>query len=234
LLPNNSNQGVKVKKICVFDVNETLLDLAALDPDFEKIFGDAAARKEWFSQFIQSAFVTIITDSYQPFDAIGAAAFDMVAERRGVRVRSGDKAALFGKIAQLPAHPEVAAALAKLKQHGFQTATLTNSTREVAEKQLKNAGIDTYFDKILSAETVQKLKPAREPYEMAAKEFGARTNDLCLVAAHAWDIAGALHAGCTAAFVARPGMVLDPLAPKPQVVGKTLAEIVDGIILLTQ
>ena len=31
-------------RVCVFDVNETLLDLGALDPRFEEAFGDAAAR----------------------------------------------------------------------------------------------------------------------------------------------------------------------------------------------
>ena len=37
-------------RVCVFDVNETLLDLGALDPPFERAFGDAAARREWFLQ----------------------------------------------------------------------------------------------------------------------------------------------------------------------------------------
>lgn len=31
-------------RICVFDVNETLLDLRALDPQFERVFGDASVR----------------------------------------------------------------------------------------------------------------------------------------------------------------------------------------------
>jgi 2-haloacid dehalogenase len=54
--------------------------------------------------------------------------------------------------------------------------------------------------------------------------------DVLLVAAHSWDVAGAMRAGCSAAFVARPGMVLDPLAPRPQVVGHDLAAVVDAII----
>jgi hypothetical protein len=37
-------------KICVFDVNETLLDLRAMDEDFAKVFGDIRSRQEWFSQ----------------------------------------------------------------------------------------------------------------------------------------------------------------------------------------
>lgn len=219
-----------MKKVCIFDVNETLLDLAVLDADFERIFGDAAVRKEWFAQFIQSAFVTIITDAYQPFGLIGSAAFDMTAEKHGVTVSDEAKAALMSKIAQLPPHPEVVAALEKLKKHGFQTATLTNSTQEIAEKQLKNAGIDQYFDKILSADTVKRLKPAKEAYEMAAKEFGVDISNMRLIAAHAWDITGALSAGCSAAFVARPGMAFDPLSPKPGVIGITLMEVVDKII----
>ena len=32
-------------RVCVFDVDETLLDLGALDPHFERLFGDASARQ---------------------------------------------------------------------------------------------------------------------------------------------------------------------------------------------
>lgn len=39
-------------KVCVFDVNETLLNLGALDPQFERAFGDAATRQAWFGQFL--------------------------------------------------------------------------------------------------------------------------------------------------------------------------------------
>jgi len=35
---------------------------------------------------------------------------------------------------------------------------------------------------------------------MVAERLGVGTGELRLVAAHAWDIAGALHAGCAAAF----------------------------------
>jgi 2-haloacid dehalogenase len=51
-----------------------------------------------------------------------------------------------------------------------------------------------------------------------------------LVAAHSWDIAGALSAGCQAAFVARPGMVLSPLSDRPAITGPDLAAVVNQII----
>ena len=219
-----------MKKICIFDVNETLLDLGLLDPEFEKLFGSAAVRKEWFGQFIQSAFVTVITDQYQPFGVIGSAAFDMIAERHGLSISEEDKKALLGKLVQLSPYPEVVEQLARLKEQGFKTAALTNSTFEVATIQLQNAKIDQYFDKIISAESVRRLKPAKETYIMAAQEYGVDIKELRLIAAHAWDIAGAKSAGCAAAFISRPGMVLDPLAVKPEIVGATLTEVVDQIL----
>lgn len=219
-----------MKKVCVFDVNETLLDLGALDPEFEKIFGDAVVRREWFGQFIQSAFVSVITKTYKPFGSIGAAALDMVADRHGVAVSDDHKKALLGKIVQLPPHPEVAESLARLKQHGYTLVALTNSTAEVAQKQLEHAGIAHFFDKVLSADAIKTLKPAKEVYEMAAQACGTGVEDMRLIAAHAWDIAGALRAGCSAAFIARPGMVLDPLYEQPEIIGKNLSEVVDRII----
>ncbi len=50
------------------------------------------------------------------------------------------------------------------------------------------------------------------------------------MAAHSWDVAGALAAGARAAFVARPGMVLSPLGPQPDIVGDDVAAVTDQII----
>jgi len=66
-------------RICVFDVNETLLDLRALDAQFVRVFGDAGVRQAWFTQMLQNAFVATITGPYRDFGQLGAAALDMVA-----------------------------------------------------------------------------------------------------------------------------------------------------------
>src|ERR1051326_9502449 len=36
-------------RIIVFDVNETLLDIAALEPHFTRAFGDRTVLRDWFS-----------------------------------------------------------------------------------------------------------------------------------------------------------------------------------------
>ena len=217
-------------RVCVFDVNETLLDIGSLDPLFERAFGNAGVRRSWFLQVLQSAFVATITDTYSEFGAIGAAALEMTAEREGVRLSEEDRRAILGGMRELPPHPEVPAALDLLRDAGLRLAALTNNTAEVAEAQLENAGLSDRFEKILSADAVRRLKPAPEPYRAAAEALGVGTAGVRLVAAHAWDVAGAMRAGCAAAFVARPGMVLDPLAEPPDVVGADLSEVAASII----
>lgn len=219
-----------MSQIYVFDVNETLLDLRALDPLFAETFGDASTRREWFSQMLQLAFVSTITGEYRDFGALGAAALDMLASGRGVSLQGERRTALLGGLRQLPPHAEVPASLSRLNEAGLRLVSLTNSTLAVSQAQLAHAGLNSSFERQFSADTVRRLKPALEPYQMVAQGLGVPLADLCLVAAHTWDIAGALKAGCSAAFLARPGMVLDPFATPPSFVGTNLSEIADQVL----
>jgi 2-haloacid dehalogenase len=223
-----------MRRVQVFDVNETLLDLAAMDPHFERVFGDAGVRRAWFNQMIQSALVATVTGAYSQFGAIGMAALEMTAQQAGAELADADREAILGQIRTLPAHPEVPGALERLRGAGLRLAALTNSTEQVARAQLEHAGLIDAFELVLSADTVRRLKPAPEPYRMAAERAGVAIGEVRLIAAHAWDVAGAVRAGCAAAFVARPGKVLDPLVERPDVVGADLAEVADRILAVDQ
>ncbi len=211
--------------ILIFDVNETLLDLGALDPHFERVFGDAGVRTEWFETMIQSALLGIVTDTYHDFGAVAKGALESTAARKNLTLTDADKSAILGQIRKLPPHPDVAEGLSLLQNAGVRLATLTNSTLNVALAQLGYAGLTGYFERIFSADTVKRLKPAAEPYQHVAAELGVPTSRLRLIAAHAWDVAGAKRAGYKTAFVARPGKVLGPLALQPDMVGNDVLEV---------
>jgi 2-haloacid dehalogenase len=217
-------------RVIAFDVNETLLDLRALDPVFEELFGDASLRAQWFAQMLQVAFVGAITDRYVDFAASQRAALDMVAQRRGRSLPAGAADRVAATMRALPAHPDVADALTRLRAGGHQLAALSNSPADVERAQLEHAGLTDCFDAILSADEVRALKPRREPYELTARTFEVPIGEVTLVAAHAWDVSGALAAGCRAAFVARPGMARNPIDPEPDITGPDLGAIADQIL----
>ena len=217
-------------RVIAFDVNETLLDLRALDPHFVRAFGDAAVRPLWFAQMLQLAFIGTITGEYIDFTTAQRRALRMLAARRGVTLADADAAAIADQMTRLPPHDDVVPALERLGRTGATIVALTNSPGSVADAQLRNGGIRDRFAHAFSADLVRRLKPAAEPYRMVAEKTGVTPGEVMLVAAHGWDISGALAAGVRAAFVARPGAVLDPEGAQPEIVGAGLAAVVDRIV----
>jgi 2-haloacid dehalogenase len=219
-----------VVPVIAFDVNETLLDLRALDERFREVFGEPALRPQWFAQMLQLSFVGGLTGEYVDFTTAQYAALRMLAERTGTSMSDAQAAAIVDGMMALPPHPEVPAALGALRGSGLSMAALTNSVQAVAEAQLQYAGLRALFDVVMSADSVRRLKPAPEPYHAVAERFGVDISGVRLVAAHAWDVSGALAAGCRAALVRRPGVVASPIGAQPDIVGPSLTEVVEQIL----
>ena len=214
----------------VFDVNETLLDLRALDPHFLRIFGDAGVRQQWFGLVLRNALSLTLTGRYQDFVAVGGASLHMVADQHGVGLADDDLAAVAGSMTSLPPHSDVGPNLERLASAGFRIAALTNSPQDAAVSQLTSAGIAGHFDRIMSVAPIGKFKPAPEVYRMAAAELGVELAAMTMVAAHDWDIAGAMAVGCRGAYIMRPGMVRNPLFPPPDIAAPTFDRVTDLLI----
>jgi 2-haloacid dehalogenase len=220
-------------KVLVFDVNETLLDLAALRDPFTRAFGGAAPLGEWFARLLHGSLVATVTDSFEDFAYIGRRALDAVAARRGVELQAAERDAILATMLELPAHPEVPDALSRLRSAGFVLATLTNSSAETANAQLEHARILEFFDHALSVESVRRYKPAPEPYHMAAERLGVAPSEMRMVAAHDWDVWGAMRAGCAAAYVRRIDVPF-VLGRAPELIGSDLSAVADAIIEVDQ
>ena len=217
-------------RVIVFDVNETLLDLAPMSAHFERHFGDGEVTKKWFGQLLQNALVASLTETYRDFVDLAGDALGMIAEVQGVSLSSAEKDEILKTMRELPPHDDVPRSLERLRDEGFRLATLTNSPYRSLTDQLTRAGLIDLFEQTLSVDEVRLFKPHRAVYEMAAEKLGVTTADIRMVAAHNWDTTGAIRAGCKAAFVARPGHVLGDADERPDIVAHTMDEVVEKII----
>lgn len=214
----------------VFDVNETLLDSNALDPAFQRHFGRGNFRKEWFNQLLKLAFVSTVVGSYSDFGIIGHVALEVLEKRSKKPCTEEQRKNILSIMRKLPAHADVPEGLEILKKQGFRLVALTNSTESTAEAQLTHAGIWNFFEFVFSADRVKRLKPAPEPYQMVATSLTLAPDSILMVAAHSWDITGAIRAGLHGAFIARPGQILDSLTPKPASVAPDLVDLARQIV----
>jgi 2-haloacid dehalogenase len=215
----------KPTAVLAFDVNETLLDLSALDPMFATAFGRANVRPSWFLTMQGLWMAGTLIDRFVPFDKVADAALEVTAAREGITLPRDVRSAIVNGLRMLPAYPEVEPALMALRDAGVRLAALTNSTDRMARAQLKFAGIFPLFEQVLSVEGVKRYKPAPEPYLYAARRLKVKPSGMYMVAAHAWDTGGAAAAGLKTVFVKRPGKILTPGAPKPDLQVADLADL---------
>ena len=217
-------------RIIVFDLIGTLLDLRAMDQHFERFFGDAGVRKEWFTQTLQLAMAAMLTNAYEDFGVQTDTGLEMTARQYKVSMLGEEKNLILGTLRKLRPYPEVAQSLQRLRDAGVNIAILTNSTVQTAEAQLTYAGLRDYFDQVISTDEIHCFKPAPEVYHLAASRLGVEPGQMRLVSAYDWDVTGALRAGCAAAFVGRPGQVMNPFGPQPDLRGADLDEVTEKIL----
>lgn len=218
-------------QVLFFDVNETLLDVAPLQSSVAQALGEREeAATLWFTSLLQYSLVASAGQQYHPFDQIGVATLQMVAQNFGIELSTEDAQEVLSPIRSLPPHPDVPEALDKLKKAGYPLIALTNSSSSVLKDQMKNAGLNSFFGYTWSIADIGLYKPHRQVYQWAAQRYGTDPRECMLIAAHGWDIAGALWASLRTAFISRPGHQLFPLAPSPELTAPDLNGVADYLV----
>src|SRR5215470_16169500 len=116
-----------VPSICVFDVNETLLDIEFIAPLFQRLFGDRKVLREWFGQLILYSDAITLSGVYTTFFTLGQGVLQMLGSIHNVSIQQADIDELRIRLLTMPAHMDVPAGLKQLKDAGFRLVTLTNS-----------------------------------------------------------------------------------------------------------
>lgn len=234
IVPPTHRGGAK-PAVIVFDVNETLLDIEALAPLFERVFGDPRALREWFAQLVLYSMTTTLSGLYADFSSLGRGAFKMLGAIHGVAIGEDDLDALRTSLLTMPPHPDVEDGLRELKRAGFRLVTLTNSPPNPGgPSALEHAGLAGHFERRFSVDSVRAFKPSQAVYRMVADELGVPPSECCLVACHVWDTIGAQSAGFSAGLITRPGNapLLVPDLPQPDLVAPDLPALADRLIEL--
>ncbi|CAH6384922.1 haloacid dehalogenase type II [Pantoea agglomerans] len=218
------------ERFIVFDVNETLLDIEVLNPFFHRNFGDERIMRQWFSELIIYSQSLTLSGRYTPFGQLAIAVLRMVADIRSVTLAATTVEEFRRLMATLPPHPDVIPALEILKEAGFHMISLTNSSAQEGRNVLEKSGLTHYFEHQFSVEESKRFKPAPEVYRNVCHALGVDASSLRLVAAHTWDIIGAMASGWKGTLVTRTGNAVLELGEQPDITGKNLLTVAERII----
>jgi 2-haloacid dehalogenase len=218
------------RDVILFDINETVLDLAPLRPKFEGAFDDAGAAGIWFAMLLHASTVCALTGVETGFGDLAGVVLDRLAAQTGRTLSDAARHEILDGFASLPPHADVRPALVRLRSAGYRTIAFSNSSLGLVRRQVVNAGLSELFDDVVSVEEAGSFKPDPRVYRYAAERADRPIGELRLVAAHDWDTQGALAVGMLAAHLDRSGVPYHPLYRRPDVFGATLDEVVAGIL----
>ena len=85
------------------------------------------------------------------------------------------------KIAAIKPYPHVAETLSALRERGLKLAVVTDAHNGNALKRLKKAGLEDFFDAVITMDMSGKAKPSPEPFLLSMKKLGVMANETILV-----------------------------------------------------
>ena len=214
----------------LFDINETVLDLAGLRPRFAAAFGDAHVTATWFAMLLHTSTVCALTGVKTTFGELANTTLDSISARRKVTISPEHRSDILAGFAALRPHADVIPALEQLRSSGYRTVAFSNSSLKLVTSQITNAGLSDHYDEVISVEETGSFKPDRKVYEFVAGRLARNMNELRLVATHDWDTHGAMTAGMRAAYIDRTGAPYHPLFHRPEVFASTMGDVVQNII----
>lgn len=190
----------------LFDVYGTLLDVHSAIARAGKELGacaDAVSRL-WRQKQLEYTWVWSLRSEYRSFQTLTESALDYALAAHGVK-SNPLKERLLSAYRQLDAFPEVATALAVLRQRGLRLAALSNGDPDMLETGLQSAGLRDSLDAILSVAPLRIYKPDRQVYELGRSWANAPAQEIAFVSANAWDAGGAAAFGFRTFWIDRAG-----------------------------
>jgi 2-haloacid dehalogenase len=202
-----------------FDLNGTLLDPAGVVP------GEPELGRRALTDAVVLAMATSAVGEYRDFA-------DFLAAALGRRLDGAELEAAVKRASTLPPFPDAERALGRLADAGLRIAVVTNSAGEAADRALVAAGLRDAVDAVVGTDAAGAFKPDLRVYRAAEERLGAGGDEICLVAAHAWDLLGASHAGWRAAWVGHLEGRLTTTIPEPDVAAPTLEQVAEEVAAL--
>lgn len=201
-----SPDGPRRPTVLVFDVNETLSDMAPVAERFVDLGAPAHLAQVWFAGLLRDGFALTAVGASERFAVLGAEGLRACLAGSALD-RGLDDAVdhVMAGFAELGVHPDVPDGLRALADLGIRLVTLSNGAATVAERLFEGAGLRGQFERLLSVEDAGIWKPAPGAYAYALAECGVDPEDAMLVAVHPWDTDGARRAGLATAWVNRAG-----------------------------
>jgi 2-haloacid dehalogenase len=163
------------------------------------------------------------SEPFRSYHEVLTLALERLAQDAEIQLPEGEAGALARSLPDWPPFPEAPAALAELRERGWQLAILSNTDRDLIAASQRTLGVP--IDLAVVAEDVRSYKPRHAHWEHFF-EVTTADRDSHVAASLLHDIAPARELGLRSVWINRLGEQADPVPDKEL---SDLAELPDAL-----
>ena len=211
-----------------FDIYGTLIDPHGVVEQLGDRIGERAAQfsQVWRDKQLEYTWRRGLMRRYRDFGVCTRQALDYADSLLGTGLDDADKTALMQAYRELPAYPDVAASLESLRAEQRKLYAFSNGTAEMVGAVLEHAGIERFFDGVISVDVLQTFKPDPATYRHVIEIADVAPECCWLVSSNGFDVIGAVAAGLRAAWLRRSEqLVFDPWGIEPDAIIASLDQL---------
>jgi 2-haloacid dehalogenase len=216
--------------VVTFDSFSTLVDVESTAVAVEGYVDDPTAfAREWHSRAAYYGIVANHVDAYHTYEQFHRLALEYLFQAAGVSATPDELDEITAVYHEMQPFADVKPAMEGLENAGYAVGIVSNGNPEMLDSLQRTLGVTDLVDAAVSADEVERYKPAIELYRHAADRFGTTTDAMCHVANGAVDVMGAKHAGMQAAWCNRTETPPEPFGPEPDATVGGLADLVERL-----
>ena len=224
-MARNRLEGIRA---CIFDAYGTLFDYRSAASRCRDVLGENFDQVNalWREKQLQYSWLRAIQGRHVDFWQVTGEALDFALDTAAI-ADSTIRDRLMAMYLKLDAFPEVPDMLKRLNVAGLKTAILSNGSPEMLDAAVRNAGIGSLLDAVLSVEAVGVYKPHPKVYQYAIDQLGIKAGEIAFQSSNAWDAHAASLCGMRVIWCNRYRQRTERLPGLPDFEIASLAELPD-------
>lgn len=210
-----------------FDVVGTLFSLDAPRNVLAQNGAPPMTFDVWFAGALRDYFARSHSGAYTPLKELLETTLGRAARIVGWNLDQELTRKVMDSLRQLAPAEGAKEALEQLRVAGWKTVAVTNSSRDLANELLARAGLEQQFDDVISCDDIRHSKPHPAVYEQVKRHS---QGDTWLIAAHSWDVAGAITAGLRGVWLSASEHIYPDCLPTPHLTADKLTSAVEAVL----
>lgn len=179
----------------------------------------------WRTRQFEYCWLRTLTGRYADFWTVTEQALVYAAAALKLDLPAEKRDRLMQAYLSFKAYPDVLPALEALRSAGIRLGFISNLTEAMQKAAIASAGLDGFFEQLLSTDRVRAYKPDPRAYQMGIDGFGLPREEIVFAAFGGWDANGAKSFGYRTYWANRLGLPVEALDAKPDAVGQGVAEL---------